>query len=319
MKLYLIFLSCCGVTLSNEEFKFVGLFFGCDRDVTSHYHKALQDFSTRLFKAVALKNHDHFALSQYSVWLSVSAIAEGTDGETQKRLFEKLNLPQDSCLREKYYEIATSLESPGNDVSLLRKRLFIVDEVLKLNKTWARLVRASGLVDAKSASIRNNSDRFEEFIDTKKWNITSDSVFVDTLDYNGLWTTAFDNSTLQNGDFYDDKGAKIGAIEYLKITKRVKLAYIPILNSKLLELPVGNYGRYRMLFIVNVGRNSLRRTIEHFPSTLIVDSMPLLIESLIPLEIVIPKFTMVSDLDLKAPLQDIGLDSIWKSGGEMNK
>ncbi|KAI5644695.1 serpin (serine protease inhibitor) domain-containing protein [Phthorimaea operculella] len=252
-------------------------------------------------------------MSQYSVWLALSGVAEGSNSEVQKKLFSILNLPEDSCYREKYYEVATSLESSGlgvngSDVTLERRRVFALDNSIKVNKTWSTNVRASGLIEAQNLLLESA----KEIIKAKKdFNLQGNSVILDSLDYSALWTTAFNNASIETADFFDDSGRKIGSVELMKVKKRVELAHLPFLNAKLLELPVGTNGRYRMLFIINLGKNSLRRTIEHFPSSFIVDSMPLLLESVIPLEVAIPRFKMTSELDLRKPLEDVKVDGIW--------
>lgn len=316
-----LIISVCVLIVQCQEFKLSGLFFGCSKDVTSDYHHSLQDFSTRFLKEVA-KNGNHFVISQYSVWLALAAIAEGSNGDIQNNLFKALNLPLDWCFREKYYDIATGLESPGlpEDVHLLRKRLLVLNDGLKLNNTWRDIVGASGLVNTKMMNLKdaNTIDDLENLIAAKldDVNITGNSLILDSLDYKGLWTTEFENISIEHdANFFNDEGVKIGTVDLLKIKKRVKLAHLPILNAKLLELPVGNNGRYRMLFILNNRKKSIRRMIEHFPSSLIVDSFPLLLESVVPLEVAIPRFLMTSELDLKKVIADVGLGAVWNENG----
>lgn len=299
-----------------EELKIFGLFYVCDRTVTLDYHRGMQEFSTKLFKQIAYQNNDHFVSSPYSIWLALAAFAEGSEGVTQKQLFEFLNLPKNQCLREKYYEIATSLESPGNDVFLKRQRLFILDDILKVNDTWMTTVRSSGLIDTKIAPIRGldlTANQLPEF-KMSEFEVNGNSLVLDTLDYEGLWTTAFDNSSIQKSYFYNDEGEMIGHVDLLRIKKRVRLCYVPFLNAKLLELPVGNNGRYRMLFILNLGNNGIRRTVEKFPSSFIIDSLPLLVETAVPADVAIPKFRMTTEIDYMKVLDSLGMKSIWKDG-----
>lgn len=314
-----LLLSLCVFIVRCQEFKLSGLFFGCSKDVTSDYHYSLQDFSTRFLKEVA-KYNSNFVISQYSIWLVLAAIAEGSSGDVQNKLFKALNLPLDWCFREKYYEIATGLESPGlpEDVNLIRKRVLVLNDDVKLNNTWRDIVGAAGLVNLKIMNLKdtNTIDHLKNIIkaDLDKINITGNSIILDSLDYKGLWSTEFENTSIEHdADFFNDEGVKIGTIDLLKIKKRVKLAYLPILNAKLLELPVGNNGRYRMLFLLNNSKKSIRRMIQHFPSSLIVDSFPLLLESVVPLEIAIPRFVMTSELEMKKIIEDVGLGDIWNN------
>lgn len=314
-----LIISLCVFIVRCQEFKLSGLFFGCSKDVTSDYHYSLQDFSTRFLKEVA-KYNNHFVISQYSIWLALAAIAEGSDGDIRNKLFKAMNLPLDWCFREKYYEIATGLESPGlpKDVHLVRKRYLALSDGVNLNNTWRDIVGAAGLVNTKIVNLKdsNTIDELKNIIKANldKINITGNSLILDSLDYKGLWNTEFENTSIEHdADFFNDEGVKIGTIDLLKVKKRVKLAHLPILNAKLLELPVGNNGRYRMLFLLNNRKKSIRRMIEHFPSSLIVDSFPLLLESIIPLEVAIPRFVMTSEFDMIKVIEDVGLGDIWNN------
>lgn len=314
-----LILSLYVFTVSCQEFKLSGLFFGCSKDVTSDYHHSLQDFSTRFLKEVA-KYSNHFVISQYSIWLALAAIAEGSNGDVQNKLFKALNLPLDWCYREKYYEIATGLESPGlpEDVHLVRKRFLILNNDGSLNNTWRDMVGAAGLVNTKIVNLKDENaiNNLKNIIAAKldNINITGNSLILDSLDYKGLWSTEFENTSIEHGaDFFNDNGVQIGTVDLLKIKKRVKLAHLPILNAKLLELPVGNNGRYRMLFILNNRKKSIRRMIEHFPSSLLMDSFPLLLESVIPLDVAIPRLVMTSELDLKNLIEDVGMGDVWNN------
>lgn len=68
-----------------------------------------------------------------------------------------------------------------------------------------------------------------------------------------------------------------------------------------------------MLFIMNNRKKSIRQMIEHFPCSLIVDSFPFLLESVVPLEVAIPRFVMTSELDLKKVIDNVGMGNIWNN------
>ncbi|XP_049881325.1 serpin B5-like [Pectinophora gossypiella] len=294
---------------------------GCQRFVTLEYRHDFREFSEEIFEEVAKDQNSSFVFSQYSVWLALAAIAEGTDEDTQNSLLKILHLPKSSCLREKYYDIATSLESSGEDITLERRRMFILDDHTILNSTWASTVRAMGLVDTKVLPIKNNSEAPEiirkliggNWTDMKL-DLTGNSILLDSLFYKALWTTAFENCTQDNVDFFNDKGLKIGKVDLMRVKKRVRLTYIDWLQAKLLELPVGNNGRFRMLFIMNMRKNSIYKTMDNVQKYLrrYLETMPLLVPvSLVPLEVAIPKFNLTSELDLKAALNRMGLATIW--------
>ncbi|CAG9109273.1 unnamed protein product [Plutella xylostella] len=302
----LLVLASCLITVAG-----VTLVVGetCRRgDVTTKFRRSLYDFACKLYKQVASQTDDHFAVSQYSIWLALAGMAEGASGDVRAEILATLKIPDPICLRLEYYELATELESSAEDVRLERTRSLLVDEDLKVNETWMRDVREVGLLD----TVFTPQDKLRELLQVNDSSSHSiQAVLSDSLDYSGLWTSSFTSIT-PNVSFYDDYGNKIGTVDMMTTKRRVKLAYIPILNAKVLELPVGNNGRYRMLLLTNLGKKSIKDTIDVFQSTLIVDIFDRLLQSIIPLEISIPVFSMTSDLRLRSALENLEIRKMWK-------
>lgn len=281
----------------------------CSRDVTEDFRRALYDFSTRLYKQVAQRASDHFTLSQFSAWLSLAAIAENTSGEEQKALLENLRLPAAECLRKKYYELALSLEPAGDDVTLARRRLLLVQPPAQLPANFSQ--RAGSLLQACQVDPAATA---KDELKLSTAPAQASALLADSLDYSALWTSAFPEANIKrNQPFYDDNGKQIGTVDLMKIKKRVKLAHLPILNAKVLELPVGTDGRFRMLMLVNLGVLPIRHTVEIFQNTIIIDIFDKLLESAIPLEVSIPIFNLTSELKLRESLEAMGVSSVWKS------
>lgn len=291
--------------------------YSCNRDISKDFEKAAYDFTMRLYKRVAFYNKDHFVISPLSMWLSLAALAEGADGLYQGELLATLNLPQERCLREKYYQIALSRETPGNDVRFNRERLMIMDQGQRVNVSWAEYVKNMHLLDVSFAPLRTDPvtvwTQLKNLLGARAFpTIAGNSLLVDSLDYEGLWTTAFPEARIERGPFFDDLGNKIGMVDYMKIKKRVKLAHLPIIDAKVLDLPVGNNGRYRMMIAVGLSKKGIRTAIELLVNTIITEALSLLQESVIPLEVAIPRFDLNFEYEASGVLDEIGAGSLFK-------
>ncbi|XP_037975989.2 plasminogen activator inhibitor 2, macrophage-like [Plutella xylostella] len=283
----------------------------CSRDVTEDFRRVLYDFSTRLYKQVAKRSDDHFALTQYSVWLSLAGIAEALEGPKQQALLTALGLPEAKCLRQKYYSIASGLEQEGEDVTLLRRRYLMVQPDATLPAEWKK--QTAGLLQTCSSEPSEAAFQMLRLSAKPK---PATALLGDSLDYAALWTTAFPSASIKrNQPFYDDNGKQIGTVDMMTTKRRVKLAHLPILNAKVLELPVGKDGRYSMLMLINLGPFPIRNTIEIFMNTIIVDIMKFMQESLVPLEVSIPMFSLTSEFGLREALEAVGVRDIWGEAG----
>ncbi|XP_022837522.1 serpin B5-like [Spodoptera litura] len=288
----------------------------CNRNVYQDYSKAVTSFQHKLYTSVAARGNDHFVFSPHTIWLSLSALAEGADLSVQRQIFASLHLPEENCIRKKFYEIAVNVEKSGRDVIFDRRRILLLDEDLKVNPSWGQTVKALGLLKAGFASIKNNPrqtvQRVRKFIGTQaNIPLSGNSVILDALEYQGLWTTAFPEADIQRQPFYDERGLIIGNVDMMHIRKRVRLAQAPVLGAKVVELPVGVDGRYTMLIAVGIGNNVLRNSMSTFMGS-ILEVFSLLQMSLVPLEVAVPRFSISSEFDIRAALEDLGLKSFWR-------
>ena len=288
----------------------------CDRDVTQDYKKAMTDFNHKLYTHIASRSGNHFVFSPYSIWLSLSALAEGADDSVQSEIFTSLNLPQARCLRMRFFDIAVNVEQSGRDVNFRRRRSLILDDSLKVNRAWGQQALSSGLINYAYAPIKNEpkatSQRVRKFLKTRSdIVIRGNSVVLDSLDYEGLWTTAFSEATTQVQPFYDELGQRIGTVDMMHMQKKVRLAHVPFLSSKVVELPVGAGGRYTMLIAVGTGNSVLKNAIDIFMGS-ILEIFSLLQVSLFPVDVAIPKFAVSSEFNVRPALEDFGIRSFWR-------
>ncbi|CAB3226157.1 unnamed protein product [Arctia plantaginis] len=287
----------------------------CSRNVIEDYREAQSHFFKTLYAKVAARSDNHFVFSPITIWLSLSALAEGAEPIVQSQVLTSLSLPQEKCIRNKFYEIALRVEESGRDVSFERRRCLVIDEFLEVNPTWSKYVTNYGLLAVVAAPIKSSpeatSERLKKFLETRfDINFKGNSILIDRLDYEGLWSTAFDDSNTYKAPFYNDLGVQIGTVDMMKAKKYVRVAHVPFMHTKVLELPVGFKGRYTMLIVVGTGNNILKNAFELFLGS-IFKVLSLLQMSLVPVEIEVPKFTMSSEFDVRIALEEMGIDGFW--------
>ncbi|KAJ8708283.1 hypothetical protein PYW07_010408 [Mythimna separata] len=300
---------------------FNGIFGGkttdqCAQDVTENYRKAIIAFNHKLYINIAAHSDDHFVFSPSAIWLSLSALAEGADPAVQSQVFTSLNLPLQQCIREKFYDKALNVERPGRDVSLRRQRTLLLDQSLKVNPSWSKMAQSTGLLNYAFAPIKTNrkatSRRVRKFLSTRSHiHLKGNSVLLDSLDYQGLWTTAFPDADIQSQPFFNELGQKIGTVDMMHVQMKVRLAQVPFMSAKVVELPVGVDGRYTMLIAVGTGNDIIKNAIQIFMGS-IMEIFSLLQMSLFPLDVAIPRFAITSEFDARPALEDFGIRSFWR-------
>lgn len=291
----------------------------CDfnRDVVFDFRQALYNVTIETFKKISALSNSHLVFSPYSLWLTLGAIAEGTSGTTYEELSNLLQLPQDECAKKQYYQIASTLEPASEDVLLSRSSTLILDDSNNLNIFWENFVRSKSLISTSSAPLKANPVEAADLIrrvlklQLPVPNFEGSSIIVDTLNFEGLWTDAFSDAIIEKSPFYNDVGKKIGYVDLMKTKKRVKMAYLPALNAKILELPVGFGSRYRMLFSLSLGTTQVKNSVPNLLDSVFFEILDSFKESFIPLEVAIPRFRMTTEIDMRHVLEEMGIQSLW--------
>lgn len=287
------------------------------RDVTRDYRVSVYEFTTQAIKDVGPRSLYHFIFSPLSVWIVLAAMAEGADPYTQKHLFGLLRLPNDPCARLRYYQLATSRYIPGNDVSVLSTRSLVVNHGLAVNPYWHNFVSKNRLIDLASTPLQYdpqgslNAIRLLSSATLANIDLSGNSLLVDTLDFNGLWSTAFSDAVIQRSPFYDPYGQKIGAIDLMRVSRRARIAFVSSINAKILELSIGVDDRYRMLFALILDTTDIDTIVSTIKSTIIDEFLGKSRESYVPVEIAIPRLTMTSEVNVRSILVNLGVRSLW--------
>ncbi|XP_022837524.1 serpin-Z10-like [Spodoptera litura] len=289
-----------------------------NRDYIRDYRSATYDFCLFSLRPVAVRSNFNFVYSPISIWTIVAAIAEGADPLTQQKLFQLLHLPpHDPCLRYAFYQLATSRAIPSNEVNIRNNRILLINEGTTLNPTWHDIVVKNSLLDVVTAPIKYNSvataNEIKRIMSARlpTLDLSGNSVLLDTIDYNGLWTTAFADAVIERAPFYSPQGEVLGSVDMMRVRRRARMGYIKAVNAKVLELSVGSDERYRMIFGVVIGNADIKPVVAAVTSETVFQVIDSLRESAVPIDVAIPRMVISSEIDVRVILKDLGITEIF--------
>lgn len=287
---------------------------GYEDDHQDTHINSFVKFSVNSFKRVLEEAGGNFVYSTYSAWLSMAAIAEGS--EDRKILDDIIGLPLDWCVRKQYEKKILEIEKPSTGVSMLRTRALVIDDNLRLRRPWQAFVPDHLHETLITAPI--NSDpltaayAIRQIINFQfqELSLNGNSVLLDSMDYSAFWKTSFPE-ILKKQPFYDNFGKQTGWVDMMKTKMRARVTYVDEIKMKVLELPVGKDSRYRMLFGImneNIDFIDLYRHAGTNIPKIMTDSLK---ESSERIEIQIPKYSIHTELNLKNILESMGVTSVW--------
>ncbi|KAJ8707757.1 hypothetical protein PYW07_011434 [Mythimna separata] len=318
-----LLLTWCGVQISTQQYRqfspsiYDSRLCYINQDLTAAFRSSTYQFILPLYKSVGARSNLNFVLSPNSVWIIVAAIAEGADPVTQQKLFQLLSVPKDPCVRQVYYQLATTRALPSNDVNIKNTRVWLFDDGTTINPTWHDLVVSNSLLEVVRAPIRHNpiatANEIKRIMSASlpRLNLSGNSVILDTMDYNGLWSTAFADAVIERAPFYNLQRETIGAVDIMRVQRRARMTYSEKLQAKIIELPVGADGRYRILFGTIIGNIDLASVVGKVTGDLVLEIIGSLQPSLVPIDVAIPRMVISSEIDMRVVLEDLAVKELW--------
>ncbi|KAJ8708289.1 hypothetical protein PYW07_010414 [Mythimna separata] len=321
-KLILVLLVACTIQISTQQNQQLSSRpCNINRDLSLEYGRATYQILVESFRSAAIRGNFHFVYAPNSIWIMVAAIAEGADFLTQQKLFKYLNLPYDPCIRQAYYQLAITRAFSSNDVYIDNLRLWLFDYGVTLSRSWYDVAVKNSLLEVSRAPIRSNpvaaANKIRRIMSSPlpRINLRGNSALLETLDYDGFWTTGFEDAVIKRAPFYNLKGKQIGAVDMMWMQRTIRMGYNEDLQVKILELPVGLNGRYRLLFGMAVGTanlDTIRTTVTGDIVTKCIESLRL---SLVPIFLAIPLLEIENLNDMKAVMGDLGYNQLFTDPG----
>ncbi|KAJ8708625.1 hypothetical protein PYW08_010007 [Mythimna loreyi] len=280
----------------------------------------MYNFAIAFHKAVVANSLEpNFVYSPVSVWLILAGIAEGADSVTRQQIFNLLNVPNDECTRQKYYQLTTSRIVQTDDVKIISNRILLLDAGVTPNQTWYDIVMKNNLIEVLTAPIKHDPAVTAEEIkrlmhaELPRLNFDGNSVILDTIDYNALWTTEFVEANIERSPFHDQFGNPAGFVDLMKVTKRARVGYVKSLKAKVMELPVGENEHYRICFAMFPESNDIIADFGILTVDIVFEIFESLKDSFDPVEVAIPRMVMSSEIDVRSLIEYLGVTSLWNN------
>ncbi|GJQ67999.1 SRPN8 [Trypoxylus dichotomus] len=276
----------------------------------------------------------NLALSPYTIWNVMAIINEGANKNTEAELERVLGIPSNATLRGQFRKLQQSLNKRilknSNGVSLDALNAVFTRLEKKINPDYKQLIEKLYNVEVTALNF-NNAKNATMFINSKLANVTrgriseiisendlSDAqIFVTSaLFFKGQWDLKFNKSITKEEPFYNERREVIGNVEMMYNKGLFPLT--KVLNDKAfaLELPYMD-NKMSMIIILPVSTTlqTVLDTLAKQPFTTIMDALrySTLIFGNDPVKVYIPKFKILSHLNLNFVLDRMGIKDVFSS------
>ncbi|XP_053620333.1 serpin B11-like [Plodia interpunctella] len=213
--------------------------------------RSTYDFSVKLLDSVIQDTKaEDFVFSPLVTWLQLTSLAEGAKKKTLKQILNVTKHSTLQCLKKKWKKLINEMNTDlKNDLQL--RNLIVIDKLLSVKKSFLKKVEKLQDVDVLLYNFNNIEKVAEEvndFVKSETGGTFSgvvepgyfDSTYlvsVGMVNFKASWKSAFQKDNTEKKDFYSLTGVKIGKVNMMKQTGYFNVTYIPVIKSRVLELP----------------------------------------------------------------------------------
>ncbi|XP_037301897.1 uncharacterized protein LOC119192164 [Manduca sexta] len=255
MKVFVLLFALLSATVQEDVDSVV--ICGVGDDNIEGFREALYDFNMKLYKKLAEHTHGHFVISLPcgNRWQQSRKAWMGS----RDRNSSNSSAYQKTSARDKLTTNSRpAARHSASTFTMQRKHVFFIDEGLNMNTEWVNLASTQFNLHTIPVPIKRAPKDVAYLIrhiissQLAPLNLQGNSLLADEIDYNGLWSEAFPEADIIRSPFYDHEGNQIGSVDLMRIKRRVRMVFVEQINARVVEIPVGVDGRYRMLFGIPV-------------------------------------------------------------------
>ncbi|XP_013191893.2 serine protease inhibitor 27A [Amyelois transitella] len=221
------------------------------------------DFSVKLLDSVLQDTKaDDFVFSPLATWLQLTSLAEGARKKTLKQILTVTKHSTLQCLKKKWKKLINKMNS-DLEVDLTLRNVIIIDKLFGVKKGFVRNVeklKNTKVLLYNFNNIDKVADGTNDFIEKETDGKVSSIVYPDyfnstylvgvgVLYFTGSWKSAFQKQYTQVKDFYSLSGVKVGQVNMMRQSGYFNVTYIPVIKSRVLELPCSNERISMLVFI----------------------------------------------------------------------
>lgn len=288
-------------------------------------------FSLRFFKKVLETENNNFGASPMSLSMALSMTANGASGEALSEILETIGFE------------AKDMKDVNTFNSRIVKDLCAVDRTTKIS--LANSIWIDNSFDVKPGFISDNRNEYgaEIFNENLGSSATMKKInswckdktngmipnFLDkpldnncmiallnALFFNGIWTTPFDESKTEKGNFYNN-GETLIQTSMMQTEFKCRAAHDSE-GANWVSLAYGN-GAYHMIIIQpdHIRPNCVKEYFSNISDDDFEEMLSGLIETKMKLKM--PKFDFESRIDLKEILMELGIKKMFDGSGDFSK
>ncbi|XP_068084207.1 leukocyte elastase inhibitor isoform X4 [Anabrus simplex] len=283
---------------------------------------AVNTFSKSLYKELST-TPGNLVVSPFSVEAVVAMLYLGLRGETASRVSAALHLPNNhSLVQQGFQSLFGTLQNSDNVTLEIANKIYI-EKTFNVKDEFRQSTATYFQSDAEAVDIKTDAENVR--IAVNDWaagkthdkikdllapgTLTADVVMVllNAIYFKGLWKTPFDKDFTYNRNFYLDNGSS-KSVPMMNLNKYFPYAELYEENLRALKLPYQG-GKFSMLLLLPERKNGLEQLESNIENLDVPRIMSRLSE--IKTTVVLPRFKILNTIDLKAPLQNLGMGELF--------
>lgn len=227
------------------------------------------DFAVRLLERVAQEEQDHFVFSPLSTWIQLTTLAEGAKEDTLKEISKITRHNRLLCNRRRLKEVLSEmneefkLNAATTSVVIIDKLYNVKDKfkkeaergdiikvlLLDFDKQLESAVTANEVISLGTNGVINEAIVPDDFNETTL-------LMIDSAVFKTTWKYPFSPANTAKEMFYDESDEPIGQVNMMNQFGYFNITTIPLIKSKVLELPCET-DRVSMLFFLPTDGNTI--------------------------------------------------------------
>ncbi|XP_067006406.2 leukocyte elastase inhibitor [Anabrus simplex] len=299
-------------------------------DAHRNVAKAINSFSTSLYKVLSEESSGNMVVSPFSVETVLAMVLVGLRGNTAQHVSSALHLPDSRERTEHGFKALFASLQASENVTLEMANKIYVQEGFKIKDEFRQSAENNfqssvELVDFsnKTEAVRNiinqwveqkTNQKIQELIVEGNLNPNTVVMLLNAMYFKGQWSTEFNKTLTSKENFHlDTKSTR--QVQMMHHMNRFRYGKFDDLQATVLKLPYQGE-KISMLIILPMeveGLKNLESKITSLNITYILNS--LLYKQVI---VSLPRFKIESTLALEDSLQKLGLSEILRPGADFS-
>ncbi|XP_017475807.1 PREDICTED: leukocyte elastase inhibitor-like [Rhagoletis zephyria] len=295
-------------------------------------------FALDIFKTIATeRSQENVVFSPASIQSSLALAFLGAGGETAQQLRTSLRLPAaldtDSIAQDYAGFIKKNFHADPNakkDAPKLRmaSRIY-VNENLKLSPQFNKLAKTSFESEATSANFADSTSttksintwvesqtegKIKDLLPADAVNSETSAILVNAIYFKGKWLHPFSEISTTQQEFRMS-GGQTTTVAMMNSDERLKYGELSDFDAKAIELPYKDSDLSMLIVLPNKvdGLQALEQKLANVDLNLIAERMRSQ-----SVDVFLPKFRIEFDVDLKQPLQQLGIVNMFSDAADFS-